>query len=94
MAKIPNDLVVPAQLYGLKTVVTVMLDQWVSMQKDPTGALEAFTASLHSFVSRMDLHGVPANHREAFRAALRDAAMTVIESSRNSYPMEEPASHH
>ncbi len=41
MAKIPNDLVVPAQFYGLKTVVTVMLDQWVSIQKDPAGALEA-----------------------------------------------------
>lgn len=88
--KLPDDLVVPAQFYGLKTIVTVMLDQWISVQKDPTEALDAFTASLHSFVSRMDLHDVPAKHREPFRVALRNAAMTVVESSRTSYPMEEP----
>ncbi|MBI2586058.1 MAG: hypothetical protein HYW28_09345 [Rhodospirillales bacterium] len=90
--KLPDDFVVPAQFYGLKTVVTVMLDQWISVQKEPTEAMDAFTASLHSFVSQMDLHDVPAKHRDSFRAALRDAAMTVVESSRTSYPMEEPTS--
>ena len=77
-----------AEINGIKAVVTVMLDQWVSVQRDPTAALAAFTESLQSFVARMDLSGVPEEHRKAFREHMGNSAMTMVQSSAGSYPMD------
>lgn len=91
MAKLPENMLLQAQFFAMKSVLTATLAVWIGAQKKPAEAANLLRETVNALISRLPYGGIPQEHKQAFQENMRAFANGIVDTAAVSWEMRPPS---